>query len=72
MAHIKQRSDSFIARLSEWLDDWTKVHLPWFWRFHLWFSDEVRQMDRKTFYLTWWVLMVTVIIGLVALIWFKF
>lgn len=62
---IEPRPDNSIARFNHWLEDQTKAHLPWFWRFNEWFSTQLRQTDRKTFYLYTWALIAVAVIALV-------
>lgn len=75
MAHLKSRSDSFIARLDQSFETWLENHLPLTHRLIRSATDRVAQSYRenpKAAQITWWVLMAVAVIGLVVSMWLTF
>ena len=73
MAHLKSRSDSFIARVDQSFETWLENHLPLTHRVLRRATNRVAQSyraDPKAAQVTWWVLMAVAVIGLVVSLWF--
>ena len=64
MAQIKDRSDSFIFRLDDAVDNWLKHHLPLMHRFLSWHAERMSRVSLRAAWIVGLIVLVNLIVSL--------